>query len=179
LERGNKELARVRWCPELDRVFIGQISCSIGTMVKCYKHHTYLEHPDKSTMAKHSISLSHHVQLQDTTIHSTKSRYMKQMIREAVKIELYQKNMNRKVGLHLSWSWKYSSSLSKNIGSIQYSIDSLSLATRPSLCPLQDTTWPWSVPYFLSNISYYVICFLPTFPSLSFSSCPPALPCVQ
>jgi hypothetical protein len=56
------------------QVYIGQTGRSIETNDK--EHHWYicLEHPDKSAMAKHSINLGHCIQLQDTSILSTKSR---------------------------------------------------------------------------------------------------------
>jgi hypothetical protein len=46
-------------------------------------------------MAKHSINLGHHIQLQNITILSTMSRYLNQMIREAIEIELHPNNMTR------------------------------------------------------------------------------------
>jgi hypothetical protein len=89
---------------ECGQVYIGQTGCSIETRVKEHQCHIRLEQPDKSAVAKHSINLGH-IQLQNTSILSTKSRYMDQMIREATD-ELHLNNMNRENGLHRSWSWK-------------------------------------------------------------------------
>jgi hypothetical protein len=55
----------------------------IEITVKEHHWHIYLEHTDKSAIAEHSISLGHCFQIQDTSILTTKSRYMDQMIREA------------------------------------------------------------------------------------------------
>jgi hypothetical protein len=57
-------------------------------------------------VAKHSINLDHHIQLQNITILSTKSTYMDRMIRKTSEIELHPNNMNREDGFRLSRSWK-------------------------------------------------------------------------
>jgi hypothetical protein len=72
--------------------------------VKEHQRHIRLQHPDISAMVEHSICLDHRIQLQDTTILSTKTRYMDWMFREATEIELYLNNMNREDGLSLSRS---------------------------------------------------------------------------
>jgi hypothetical protein len=61
-------------------------------------------HPHKSAVAEHSISRGHRIQLQNTNILSTQSRYMDRIIKEATEIELHPNNMNREDGLVLSRS---------------------------------------------------------------------------
>jgi hypothetical protein len=61
---------------ECGQVYIGQTGRSIETRVKDHQRHIRLQHPEKSTVAEHSINLDHRIQLQNTTILYTKSRYM-------------------------------------------------------------------------------------------------------
>jgi hypothetical protein len=53
-------------------------------------------------VAEHSINLGHRIQLQNTTILSTKPRYMDCIIKEAIEIELHPNNMRREDGFCLS-----------------------------------------------------------------------------
>jgi hypothetical protein len=70
-------------------------------------------------MAKRSIILGHCIQLQDSTILSTKFGYMDRMIREVIEIELHPNNMSRQDDLHFSQSWKLPIySVLKDVGSI-------------------------------------------------------------
>jgi hypothetical protein len=91
---------------ECGQVYIGQTGRSIKTRVKEHQCHICLQHSDKSAVAEYSIYLDHRIQLQNTNILSTKSRYMDRMIREAIEIDLQPNNMNRKDGLRLNRSWK-------------------------------------------------------------------------
>jgi hypothetical protein len=83
-------------------------------------------------VAKHSTNLGHCIQLHDTTIHSTKPRYIDQVIREAIKIKLHLNNMNREdVAFASAGHRSPSSTLSKDVGCIDWSIASSYLATSP------------------------------------------------
>jgi hypothetical protein len=115
---------QLRWRPSSLFILLG---CS------SFSSDIHLDHPDKSAVAKHSINLGHRIQLHTTTILSIKSRYMDQMIKEATETA---NNKNREDGLHLSQSWKPSSTPSNDIGSLQYNSACPDLVTRPTHCPL-------------------------------------------
>jgi predicted GIY-YIG superfamily endonuclease len=91
---------------ECGNVYIGQNGCFTEIRVKEHQHHTCLEQPDKSAVSEYSTNLGQCIQLQDTTILSTKPRHMDNMIREAIETELHLKSMSRENGLRLSWSWE-------------------------------------------------------------------------
>jgi len=62
--------------------------------------------PEKFSVPKHSINLSHCFQFQDTSILAMRSGCMEHIIREAIEIELHPDNMNREEGFSLIKSWK-------------------------------------------------------------------------
>jgi hypothetical protein len=91
---------------ECGRVYIGQMGRSVDIRLKEQQWHIQLEHPDKSAVAEHSINQGLCIQLQNSSILTTKTRYMDRIVREAIEIELHPYNINREGGFCLSKSWK-------------------------------------------------------------------------
>jgi hypothetical protein len=60
------------------------------------------EHPHKSAVAEHIINIENDVELHNTCILATETRYMDRTFREATETELRPSNMNREVGFCLS-----------------------------------------------------------------------------
>jgi hypothetical protein len=63
--------------------------CSNYTMLKKHLRHNHMEHPGKSVTTEHRINLGHRFQLDNTSVLSTKHRYMGHIIREATETELH------------------------------------------------------------------------------------------
>jgi hypothetical protein len=87
---------------ECGRVYIGQMGRSMDIRLKEHKRHIRLEHPDKSAVAEHSIDQRHRIQFHNSSILTSKTRYMDCSVREATEIELHPYNINRKGGFCLS-----------------------------------------------------------------------------
>jgi predicted GIY-YIG superfamily endonuclease len=91
---------------ECGKVYIGQTGRSVDTRLKDHQRHIRLEHPDKSTVAQHSVDLGHRIQFHNTSILATQTQYMDRIVRKAIKTELHPNNMNRVAGFCLGKSWK-------------------------------------------------------------------------
>jgi len=74
-------------------------------MFKEHHRHIRLYHPDKSTVADHSINLGYPIHFQNTSIQAKKSGLMELIIREEIKVDLLSNNINRDEIFPLNKSW--------------------------------------------------------------------------
>jgi hypothetical protein len=58
----------------------------VDTRLKEHQGHIRLERPDKSAVAEHSVDFGHRIQLHNTSILATKTRYRDRIIREAIEM---------------------------------------------------------------------------------------------
>jgi hypothetical protein len=91
---------------ECERVFIGQTDRFMDIRLNEHQRHIQLEHPDKSAVDEQSINYRHCIYFHNSSILTTKTRYMDRTVREAIEIELHPYNINRESGFCLSKSWK-------------------------------------------------------------------------
>jgi hypothetical protein len=72
--------------------------------VKEHHWHICLKTTEHASSGRASLNGENHIQLQNTRILSTKSRYVKHIM-EATEFKLHPNNMNREDGLVLGRSW--------------------------------------------------------------------------
>jgi hypothetical protein len=87
----------------------------VDIRIKEHQRYIRLEHPDKSSVAEHSINQGHRIQFDNSFIIDTKTRYMDRTVRGAIETELHPYDINREGGFCISKSWK------PLIGSLKYS----------------------------------------------------------
>jgi hypothetical protein len=91
---------------ECSRVYIGQTGPSVDIRLKEHQRYIRLEHPDKSAVDEHSIDHGQSIQFHNSSILTTKTRYMNRTVRVAMEMELHPYNINTEGGFCLSKSWK-------------------------------------------------------------------------
>jgi hypothetical protein len=66
---------------ECDKVYTGQTGRSMNTRSKEHQRHMCLEYPDKSAVVEHSVDLGHFIHFHNTSVLTTKIRYMDHIVR--------------------------------------------------------------------------------------------------
>lgn len=85
--------------------YIGHTGQLLDTIVKVHYGPIWLDHPDKSIVVVHSISLGPYIQLHNTILF-TKPRYVDHIAREKIEIGFLPSSLNREDGFCVSKSWK-------------------------------------------------------------------------
>jgi hypothetical protein len=73
---------------ECGRVYIGQTGRSVDTRLKEHQWCIWQLHPDKPTIAEHSVDSGHGIIFLDVSILATKTQYMDRIVKEAIETEL-------------------------------------------------------------------------------------------
>jgi hypothetical protein len=74
---------------ECGKVYIGQTGRSIEARCKEHMRHIWLDQPEKSAVAEHSINTGHQIDFNNRA-----SGYMDRLVKEAIQIRLNYKNFN-------------------------------------------------------------------------------------
>jgi hypothetical protein len=127
---------------ECGRVCNGQTGWSMDARLKDHQCHIWLEHPDKSAIAEHSINHGHCILFHDASILDTSARCMDLIVRKSVEVVLHPFNMNKEDGFCVGRLWKYFICSLKLLGRKP---DPPSCAI-PRLFPPPLVVWSFNVP---------------------------------
>jgi predicted GIY-YIG superfamily endonuclease len=87
------------------KCYIGETGRSFHTRIKEHGADIKNEWTCTSALVEHSLTMKHHVHLEDTKILAREDHLLKRRIREAIKIIKNPNNLNRDNGLEISDSW--------------------------------------------------------------------------
>jgi hypothetical protein len=90
---------------ECGKVYIGQTGRSTEARCKEHMRHIWLDQPEKSAVAEHSINTGHQIDFNNISLLDRASGYMDHLVKEAIQIRLNYRNLNRDSGFTLSQAW--------------------------------------------------------------------------
>jgi hypothetical protein len=80
---------------ECGKVYIGQTGSSIEARCKEHMRHIWLDQPEKSAVAEHSVNTRHQIDFSNITILDRTSGYMDRVVKKDIHIRSNRKNFNR------------------------------------------------------------------------------------
>ncbi|KAG8235159.1 hypothetical protein J437_LFUL015199 [Ladona fulva] len=86
--------------------YLGETGCTVETRIKEHKRNVRLKQSEKSAIAEHALDKGHKILFNEIKVLCTTPRYWERIVKEAIKIEVEEKNFNREEGIKLHKAWR-------------------------------------------------------------------------
>jgi hypothetical protein len=91
---------------ECGKVYVGQTGRTIEARLKEHRRHVHLNQLEKSAVEEHSITTSHLIDFNSTSILGKATKYVDYLVKEGIEIWLHPNNFNRDDRFNLSHTWR-------------------------------------------------------------------------